>query len=50
MPRAVPRFRHLEWFHDHIRLESMVFDGAPEPDGGALRPDRSRPGNGLTVK
>ena len=47
---AVPRFRHLEWFHDHIRLESMVFDGAPEPDGGALRPDRSRPGNGLTVK
>jgi len=47
---AVPRFRHLEYFHDHVRLEPMLFDGAPEPDGGALRPDRSRPGNGLELR
>ena len=26
---AVPRFRHLEWFHDHVRIEHMLFDGAP---------------------
>ena len=47
---AVPAFRHLEWFHDHVRLEPMLFDGVLEPDGGALRPDRSRPGNGLELK
>ena len=28
----------------------MLFDGVPEPDGGVLRPDRSRPGNGLELK
>jgi L-alanine-DL-glutamate epimerase-like enolase superfamily enzyme len=47
---AVPAFRHLEWFHDHVRLEPMLFDGVLEPDGGVLRPDRSRPGNGLELK
>jgi L-alanine-DL-glutamate epimerase-like enolase superfamily enzyme len=47
---AVPRFRHLEYFHDHVRLEPMLFDGVLEPDGGALKPDRSRPGNGLELK
>ena len=26
---AVPRLRHLEWFHDHVRIEQMLFDGAP---------------------
>ena len=26
---CVPRFRHLEWFHDHVRIEQMLFDGAP---------------------
>ena len=25
---AVPLFRHLEYFHDHVRIESMLFDGA----------------------
>jgi L-alanine-DL-glutamate epimerase-like enolase superfamily enzyme len=47
---AVPRFRHLEWFHDHLRLEPMLFDGVPEPNGGALRPNRTRPGLGLELK
>jgi L-alanine-DL-glutamate epimerase-like enolase superfamily enzyme len=47
---AVERRRHLEYFHDHVRVEGMLFDGVPEPDGGALRPDRSRPGNGLELK
>lgn len=28
---AVPRFRHLEWFHDHARLEPLLFDGVLEP-------------------
>ena len=47
---AVPRVRHLEWFYDHARIERLLFDGAPEPAGGELRPDRSRPGLGLTLK
>ncbi len=47
---AVPTLRHLEYFHDHVRLEHMLFDGVPEPNGDVLRPDRSRPGNGLEFK
>jgi L-alanine-DL-glutamate epimerase-like enolase superfamily enzyme len=47
---AVPPARHIEWFHDHARIESMLFDGAPAPEGGALRPDRSRPGLGLEFR
>ena len=47
---AVPRLRHLEWFHDHVRIEHLLFEGAPTPRGGAIRPDLSRPGNGLAFK
>lgn len=47
---AVPRLRHLEWFHDHVRIEQMLFDGAPRPLDGAIRPDLSRPGHGLEFK
>jgi len=47
---AVDRLRHLEYFHDHVRIESMLFDGALTPQEGALVPDRSRPGHGLSLK
>ncbi|HEY3659447.1 MAG TPA: enolase C-terminal domain-like protein [Steroidobacteraceae bacterium] len=47
---AVPRLRHLEWFHDHVRIEHMLFDGAPVPKDGVIRPDFARPGNGLEFK
>jgi L-alanine-DL-glutamate epimerase-like enolase superfamily enzyme len=47
---AAPRLRHLEWFHDHVRIEHMLFDGAPIPKNGAIRPDLSRSGNGLVFK
>jgi L-alanine-DL-glutamate epimerase-like enolase superfamily enzyme len=47
---AVPRLRHLEWFHDHVRVERMLFDGALEPEQGRLEPDRTRPGHGLALK
>ena len=47
---AVDRLRHLEYFHDHVRIESMLFDGVLTPVDGALVPDRSRPGNGLELK
>jgi len=47
---AVPNLRHLEYFHDHVRVEALLFDGVPEQQGGELRPDRSRPGLGLELK
>jgi L-alanine-DL-glutamate epimerase-like enolase superfamily enzyme len=47
---GVDRLRHLEYFHDHVRIESMLFDGVLSPAGGALVPDRSRSGNGLELK
>ena len=47
---AAPNLRHLEYFHDHARIETMLFDGALDPAGGVLRPDKSRPGLGLALK
>jgi L-alanine-DL-glutamate epimerase-like enolase superfamily enzyme len=47
---AVPHFRHLEYFHDHVRVERHLFDGVLEPEDGALRPDRGRSGHGLELK
>jgi len=47
---AIERFRHLEWFHDHVRIEHMLFDGAPVPQHGFIAPDMSRPGHGLEFK
>ncbi len=47
---AVPNFRHMEYFHDHVRIEHMFFDGVLTPVDGTLRPDLSRPGMGLEFK
>jgi L-alanine-DL-glutamate epimerase-like enolase superfamily enzyme len=47
---AAPRLRHIEWFHDHVRIERMLFDGAPIPENGMISPDLSRPGLGLEFK
>lgn len=47
---AMPTLAHLEYFHDHTRIESMLFEGTLEPEDGALRPDRSRAGLGLTLR
>ncbi|MBV8536751.1 MAG: mandelate racemase [Alphaproteobacteria bacterium] len=47
---AVPKARHLEYFHDHTRIEQMLFDGAQVAVRGELRPDRRRPGLGLELK
>lgn len=47
---AMETLAHLEYFHDHVRVERMLFDGTLDPERGALRPDRSRPGLGLELK
>jgi L-alanine-DL-glutamate epimerase-like enolase superfamily enzyme len=46
---AIP-VRHLEYFHDHVRIEQMFFDGIPELLHGELRPNLSRPGLGIELK
>lgn len=47
---AINSYRNLEYFHDHVRIEHMLFDGALTPVDGALYPDLSRPGLGLEFK
>lgn len=48
---AIWHLRHLEYFHDHVRIEHMAFDGVLQPDsGGVLRPDRTRSGHGLSLR
>jgi L-alanine-DL-glutamate epimerase-like enolase superfamily enzyme len=42
--------RHVEYFHDHQRIEQMLFEGALRPENGMLRPDQSRPGFGMVFK
>jgi L-alanine-DL-glutamate epimerase-like enolase superfamily enzyme len=41
---------HVEYFHDHQRIESMLFDGPLELEDGRLRPDPSRPGLGIELR
>ncbi len=47
---AIPNLRHLEWFHDHVRIADLAFDGAARPHQGMLSLDRSAPGHGITVR
>jgi L-alanine-DL-glutamate epimerase-like enolase superfamily enzyme len=47
---AVPNLRHIEYFHDHQRIERMLFEGTLDPSGGAMRPDPDRPGHGLNLR
>jgi L-alanine-DL-glutamate epimerase-like enolase superfamily enzyme len=47
---AIPNLRHLEWFHDHVRIETLLFEGTLDPTGGVLRPDPVRPGHGLDLR
>jgi L-alanine-DL-glutamate epimerase-like enolase superfamily enzyme len=47
---AAPRAIHMEFFHDHARIERLFFDGFREPQRGVMSPDLSRPGMGLEVK
>lgn len=47
---AAQSARHIEYFHDHARIEEMLFDGVRRPENGKIRPDLSRPGLGLEIK
>lgn len=46
---SLPNLRHIEWFHDHVRIEDMFFDGALDPTGGTVTPTQGI-GHGLTLR
>jgi L-alanine-DL-glutamate epimerase-like enolase superfamily enzyme len=46
---ATPRVRHLEWFHDHVRIVRELVDGYADPvDGELVLGDA--PGHGLALR
>jgi L-alanine-DL-glutamate epimerase-like enolase superfamily enzyme len=47
---ALEPLRHIEYFHDHARIEQMLFEGAPIPANGKLHADPARPGLGLSLR
>ncbi len=49
MAATTPRLRHLEYFHDHVRIESRFFEGADPPVAGRITTPNG-PGHGLTFR
>lgn len=47
---AIVPLVHSEYFHDHVRIEHMLLDGVAPVREGALWPDRSVPGHGLSLR
>lgn len=48
---CLPNLRHIEWFHDHTRIEGMFFTGVLDPSGGEVRPGADgEPGHGLRLR
>jgi L-alanine-DL-glutamate epimerase-like enolase superfamily enzyme len=47
---ATPNARHVEWFHDHVRIERLAFDGVVAPSHGQLSATDDVAGLGLTPK
>lgn len=47
---ALADVRHIEYFHDHERIEHMLFEGASTPVNGELFPNESQPGLGIVFK
>jgi L-alanine-DL-glutamate epimerase-like enolase superfamily enzyme len=46
---AIP-FTEMEYFHDHVRIERMFFEGVPTLSNGKLVPNLSHVGNGLELR
>ena len=47
---AAKMLRHIEYFHDHVRIERAYFAGTRDPVDGDLRPNLDSPGIGLEFK
>jgi len=44
-----PNLRHVEYFHDHVRADALLFDGVGSPADGVLFPG-GEPGHGLRLR
>ncbi len=47
---ATTNLRHVEYFHDHVRIVGLCFDGALDPAGGTLWPHPDTPGHGMSLR
>jgi L-alanine-DL-glutamate epimerase-like enolase superfamily enzyme len=47
---SVPNLRHVEYFHDHARLDPLLFDGVQKPQQGEFRLDRETLGHGMALR
>jgi L-alanine-DL-glutamate epimerase-like enolase superfamily enzyme len=47
---AIAPLLHVEYFHDHSRIEEKLFTGSQLLDDGMLRPDPGVPGMGLALR
>jgi L-alanine-DL-glutamate epimerase-like enolase superfamily enzyme len=47
---SLKNFYITEYFHDHVWIESMLFDGFAGHENGFMKPDLTRPGIGLEFK
>lgn len=45
-----PYVRHMEFFHDHVRIEELFFEGIPKLEQGCLVPHLNLHGHGLSLK
>ncbi len=46
---SVPNLRHVEYFHDHVRADRLLFDGVGDVVEGGLRSNQARRGHGMTL-
>jgi L-alanine-DL-glutamate epimerase-like enolase superfamily enzyme len=46
---TTPGLRHVEWFHDHVRIAQLLLDGCPDPTDARLTP-QDAPGHGLSIR
>jgi L-alanine-DL-glutamate epimerase-like enolase superfamily enzyme len=47
---SIPNLRHVEYFHDHHRIETLIFAGTLSPVGGVLSPSTGQAGHGLVLQ
>jgi L-alanine-DL-glutamate epimerase-like enolase superfamily enzyme len=47
---AIEPLAHVEYFHDHARIEALLFEGCPPLRDGSLWPDREVAGTGIAVR
>lgn len=45
-----PQVCHMEYFHDHVRIEKLFFDGFPKLNKGCLYPYAEKFGHGLELR